>query len=267
MRLSNYVDSLDLQMDESYRGDCPFCDGKNTFTALKTGNKILYNCYKATCDVRGNDLYTFTVKDAIKNKTITYKKQEIFIVPDHIVPNRKQVSEWASTYGLVANDIGLLYDVKEHRVVFPVVHGSITVDATGRALRKKHIPKWKRYGSSGHVYTQGKGNIAVVVEDCISAAVVPTIHNSCTGVSLMGTALLSTHILELQKYNKIIVALDPDAVQKTFVFTRQLRGLFPHIRIYAFKLEDDLKYRKENDIVGLREYVMDDSFIRRIKWN
>ena len=66
MRLSAYVDSLDLQMDESYRGNCPICNGKNTFTALKTGNKILYNCYKVNCDVRGTDLTTFTVNDAIK---------------------------------------------------------------------------------------------------------------------------------------------------------------------------------------------------------
>jgi hypothetical protein len=267
MKLSNYVDSLDLQMHESYRGDCPFCNGKNTFTAVKTNNKILYNCYKVSCEIRGNDSFTFTVNDAIKSRNAVYKKQEIFILPDHIVPNRKQVSEWANAYELVANDIGLLYDVKEYRVVFPVKHDGLIVDATGRALRKRHIPKWKRYGSSGHAYTQGNGNIAVVVEDCISAAVVPTIDSSCTGFALMGTALLPTHTIELQKYNQIIVALDPDAVQKTFVFTRQLRGLLPHMRVYALKLEDDLKYRKENDIVGLRECVMDNSFNRRTKWN
>ena len=64
-----------------------------------------------------------------------------------------------------------MYDVKEDRVVFPIMHNNKMVDATGRALMKR-LPKWKRYGNSGLPYTFGCGKVAVVVEDCVSAAIV-----------------------------------------------------------------------------------------------
>ena len=67
----------------------------------------------------------------------------------------------------------------------------------------------------------------------------------------MGTSLLPDHLLQLQKYNKIIVALDPDAAQKTFEFTRQLRGTVDAASVYALNLKDDLKYRRKADIINL----------------
>jgi len=97
----------------------------------------------------------------------------------------------------------------------------------------------------------GAGAIAVVVEDCISAATVSAISSKATGVALMGTSLLPDHLLQLQKYNKIIVALDPDAAQKTFEFTRQLRGTVDTASVYALNLKDDLKYRRKADIINL----------------
>ena len=160
---------------------------------------------------------------------------------------------WAKQYNI--NTDNLLYDVKENRIVFPVVHNNKIVDATGRAISKRHKPKWKRYGSNGHAYLSGSGEIAVVVEDCISAAVVSTIHSSFTGFALMGTSLLAVHIEDLKNYNKVIVALDPDAVQKTLEFTRNLRGFLPTSSVCAIKLEDDLKYRRKDDIMSLELHI------------
>jgi hypothetical protein len=253
MNIHNYIQSLDLQIEEGYRGDCPECNGTNTFTAIKTTENILYNCYKVGCRLRGNSSYQFTVSDALIRNKKEKGREEIFTLPTYVTPNMERIIPWAKQYGI--DGANLLYDVKENRIVFPVVHNNKTVDATGRAINKKHKPKWKRYGSSGHAYISGLGEVAVVVEDCISAAVVPTIDTKCTGFALMGTSLLAVHIEQLQNYSKVIVALDPDAVQKTFEFTRNLRGFLTTSSVCAMKLEDDLKYRRKNDIINLELHI------------
>lgn len=254
MNIHNYIRSLDLQIDERHRGDCPVCNGKNTFTAAKTTENILYNCYKAGCSLQGNSTYRFTVEDAAVWLKTKRKDKEIFLLPTHITPNRDHIVPWTKNYDIEGDDI--LYDVKENRIVFPVVYNNKIVDATGRALNRKQSPKWKRYGSSGYAYTSGKGRMAVVVEDCISAAVVPTIDAAFTGFALMGTSLLEGHVEQLKEYDGVIVALDPDAVQKTFEFTRKLRSHLSTKIIRAMKLEDDLKYRRKNDIMNLESYML-----------
>tara|TARA_R100001129_G_scaffold166245_1_gene133291 strand:+ start:2449 stop:3210 length:762 start_codon:yes stop_codon:yes gene_type:complete len=251
--ISKYIDSLGLQIDESYRGDCPQCGGKNTFTVTKTTDGILYNCYKLNCFLRGTSSYTFTVNDAKirKDKKETLSKN--FILPSSVLYKIDITSKWAEQYDIP--DIDILYDVKEDRIVFPILHEAAIVDATGRAVNRKTIPKWKRYGNSGYPYVVGEGSIAVVVEDCISAAVVSTLNKNFTGVALLGTALLSNHIKELEKYSTILVALDPDAVKKTIEFTRQLRGNLSRSKVHAVKLKDDLKYRTYLDIISLQNYI------------
>ena len=183
MNIHNHIQSLDLQIEERYRGDCPICNGKNTFTAIKTTDNILYNCYKAGCSLQGRSAYQFTVRDALLKNKKKDDRVEIFSLSTHIMPNREYIDPWAKSYDIDGSD--LLYDVKENRIVFPVVHDNRIIDATGRAVDKRQSPKWKRYGSSGHAYVSGTGCIAVVVEDCISASVVPTIDTAFTGFALM----------------------------------------------------------------------------------
>jgi hypothetical protein len=120
-----------------------------------------------------------------------YASQDAFKLPEYIVPANFDVAEWAmELYGIDSEEVGIMYDVKEHRAVFPVVHEGKTVDATGRALGKR-LPKWKRYGKSGLPYIHGCGKVAVVVEDCISAAVVG--NDVWCGVAVLGTSLSESH--------------------------------------------------------------------------
>ena len=85
----------------------------------------------------------------------------------------------------------------------------------------------------------GNGNVAVVVEDCISAAIVG--GDVYVGVAVLGTSLSEAHKRFLSQFSTAIVALDPDALPKTLQFTKELRG---HVNnVHALKLKDDLKYR------------------------
>ena len=249
MNISSLLQNLDLQISEQHRGDCPVCAGYNTFTATRTVNGILFNCYKAGCQLAGKHASSIRVSDVrILNETINAKP---FRLPSHVLLGRPEITEWMNKHEYLFTALELYYDLHENRIVFPVRYEGQLVDATGRArdIGIMRLPKWKRYGSASYAYTVGNGPTAVVVEDAISAAVIGGTDSEYTGIALLGTALLSTHVEQLHAYTKILVALDPDAYPKTLGYTRELRGTLPDSKILAVKLGDDLKYERKNDMV------------------
>jgi hypothetical protein len=179
---------------------------------------------------------------------------QTFELPSYIVPHRdkRSVLSFCFRYKLDPDELGVMYDVKDDRVVFPVVHDNRIVDATGRAIGKR-LPKWKRYGKSGLPYTYGCGKVAVVVEDCVSAAVVG--YGSFVGVALLGTSLQEAHKGYLAQFSTAIIALDPDALPKTLQMAKELRGHVNDVRV--LKLKDDLKYRNPTDMENLNGIITD----------
>jgi DNA primase len=178
--------------------------------------------------------------------------EEAFELPSYIVPHRKtnDVLQFCCSYQLDPNELGVLYDVKEDRVVFPISHNGKLVDATGRALGKR-LPKWKRYGKSGLPFSHGCGKVAVVVEDCVSAAVVG--GKSFVGVAILGTSLQESHKGYLTQFSTAVIALDPDALPKTMVMAKELRGHVNDVRV--LRLRDDLKYRNPEDMEKLNGII------------
>jgi|TARA_B100000900_G_scaffold382865_1_gene370361 DNA primase len=170
---------------------------------------------------------------------VTEKNSEPFVMPEYIVPYDRE------NYYDIPND-RLMYDVKEHRVVFPVIHEGRVVDANGRSLGKR-IPKWKRYGKSDLPFVAGHGKVAVVVEDCVSASVLDS--EVYVGVAVLGTSLSESHKKYLSRFSTAIIALDPDALPKTMAFAKELRAYVNDVKV--LRLEDDLKYKKRNDIENL----------------
>jgi len=170
-----------------------------------------------------------------------------FSKPDWFVRDYSKIQDFCAEWDLNPQGLGLLYDVKEHRVVFPVVHNGVTVDATGRSLGKR-IPKWKRYGKSYLPYVSGCGKTAVVVEDCVSAAVVGD-NDGCVGVAVLGTSLSTGHKEYLSQFSTAIIALDPDALPKTLQFAKELRGYVDTVKV--LRLTDDLKYQEPSDMANL----------------
>tara|TARA_S200002703_G_scaffold2981_1_gene4428 strand:+ start:1309 stop:1977 length:669 start_codon:yes stop_codon:yes gene_type:complete len=210
---------------------------------------LVWNCYKASCGTKGGTRVPLSVEDIRIgfSGAEEFASQETFTMPEYIVPANYDVAKWAmELYAIDHKKLGLMYDVKEDRVVFPVVHNGIVVDATGRSLGKR-IPKWKRYGKSGLPYTFGSGNVAVVVEDCVSAAVVG--FGSFVGVALLGTSLSDAHKGYLSQFSTAVIALDPDALPKTLAMAKELRGYVPDVRV--LKLVDDIKYRNPTDVEAL----------------
>ena len=250
MNISIYdiIDELQLDVGETRRITCPSCHGYKTFTVTNNMGQILWNCYKSSCRVSGAKKVRVTIED-IKNRLMPQRehKEDTFEMPEYITPRNQDIMDWCNKWGLDVDTLELQYDVKEHRVVFPIKENGRIVDATGRSILNK-LPKWKRYGSSDLPFSFGCGSIAIVVEDCISAGVIGS--DVYVGVAVLGTSLLDSHKTFLSQFSTAIIALDPDALPKSFAFAKELRSHVKDVKI--LRLKDDLKYRRQEDLNNLK---------------
>ena len=250
-----YIDSLDLEPGERKRTHCPMCNGYNTFSVSNDMGDIMWNCFKAGCGTRGAKSVNLTGAQILDRMRMGDGPSNMldtsFELPEHVTYDMGRELVFKGKHEL-DKDVEILWDVKDGRYVFPIYNGGELVDAVGRNDYK--IPKWLRYGKSGYPYVHGiEGNdTAVVVEDCISAAVVGSCFMNLTGVALLGTSLGDIHKKVLSGYSTVIIALDYDAKTKQAAMVKELRS---HCSIvYSIGLVDDIKYRNETDMELLTEW-------------
>tara|TARA_R100000995_G_scaffold15075_1_gene5863 strand:+ start:370 stop:1152 length:783 start_codon:yes stop_codon:yes gene_type:complete len=255
LNIYNTISDMDIGIGVTKRMNCPNCNGYNTLTITNNMGSLVWNCYKVSCGVKGGTRVHISTEDIqsvlkINQSQVGNEKKDNFVLPQYVLPRRDMLymNRWCARWQLNQDELGLLYDVKEDRVVFPVVHDGKIVDATGRTLSKR-IPKWKRYGNSDLPYVHGCGSVAVVVEDCVSAAVVGS--DVLVGVAVLGTSLSEAHKQYLSQFSTAVIALDPDALPKTLAFAKELRGYVSDVRV--LKLNDDLKYRDPTDLEKLTD--------------
>ena len=251
MNIYNIVKELDIPNGHTKRMSCPNC-GQRTFTVTNNMGSLVWNCFRMSCGVKGGTRVHLSADDiraGMGGNARDFAESTPFDLPTYIVPHKDNLhmNRWCDTWGLDVDKLGLLYDVKESRVVFPITYEGKIVDAIGRSLSGHRLPKWKRYGKSGLPFTHGCGNVAVVVEDCVSAAVVG--YGSFVGVALLGTSLQDSHKGYLAQFSTAVIALDPDALTKSFSMAKELRGYVNDVKI--LKLNDDLKYRNPEDMEKL----------------
>ena len=245
----NTISDMDIPNGTTKRMNCPECGGYKTFTVTNNMGSLVWNCYKASCGTKGGTRVHLSVDDIRDNmRDVQRFADEAFELPPYVVRNHTNyyTDKFCAMWDLDYDQHNLMYDVKEDRVVFPVVHDGKIVDAAGRAVMKR-LPKWKRYGKSSLPYSSGCGRVAVVVEDCVSAAVVG--DDVFVGVAVLGTSLSEGHKRYLAQFSTAIIALDPDALPKTLAFAKELRGHVDNVKV--LRLTDDLKYRSSIDIANL----------------
>ena len=263
MNVLEYIKDLNLSIGRTLRTNCPVCNGVNTFTATNMAGELLWNCYKANCGTKGRSKVAMSAKD-IKAKMVSTRWDQLpsyesplytsntnqeFVRPTYITNDKPpQLYQFCDMWGIDYEDV--LYDVRDNRVVFPIIHDGKLVDAAGRAMGHR-LPKWKRYNASGLPYHKGGGTVAVLVEDCISAYLVGS--DERVGVALLGTSLSELHSVFLSRFDKVIVALDPDALPKTLQIAGKLRSVIADVRV--LRLSDDLKYGKTVDLEELERLI------------
>jgi ribosomal protein L37AE/L43A len=254
MNVFKLVNDLHLNVGQTKRMNCPNCNGYKTFTVTNEMGNLIWNCYKASCNISGATKVGLTSSDMKMLLSHEYEKEntkDTFTLPEYVVPmsnHHHELRTWLDQWSI--DPVDIYYDVRENRAVFPVLHNGAIVDATGRAIGNR-LPKWKRYGNSQYPYTHGKGSVAVIVEDCVSAVCVSEVSDRFTGVSIMGTSLSEPYKKYLKRYNYVIIALDPDVLPKTISMSRELSAYVDHVK--PLRLNDDLKYRNEDDIQKLED--------------
>jgi len=122
------VTDLDLPNGHTKRMNCPACGGNNTFTVSNNMGSLMWNCYKVSCTTKGNTQTNMTAAD-IRTQFNRHASDDTLVddfeLPNYIVPHRdrRSILMWCAEWGIDADELGVMYDVKEDRVVFPVIRG------------------------------------------------------------------------------------------------------------------------------------------------
>jgi hypothetical protein len=256
-----HVTTIHIEEGQSKRINCPICSGSKTFTLSKINGVVIYNCYKLGCTASGAWSEGITSSD-IKKLLLEYRSvptmttvtPEALILPITLIYDisdpamQRFINRWK------LYEVPMMYDIVDERAVF-LIYDSIgrLIDAVGRSLNGS-IPKWRRYSNASSYYYYGRSNVAIVVEDAISACVANRATSyAATGVAILGTTLSAEHIEYLKQFSRVIVALDPDASMKTLQYTRVLANYVDSVK--AIMLHDDIKYEVEEDIIKLKELI------------
>ena len=244
------MESLNIAPYGRFRSDCPACGKPNTFSVSDNGFERLWFCFHADCNVIGatgvsltkeNSKSAFVKREPIKEETdIKFKIPDTFVSLSRNINAENYVKKVHSYDAYLSGLVDIRYDFQRDRVAYLVKDGDKVVDATGRSLTSSK-PKWLRYGNSKLPFTCGGSDIAILVEDCPSACSLAVL---CTGIALMGTSLLDSHIQVIQNYKKIFVALDKDATRKAVDIVRHLSN---HVPTKLVVLKKDLKNMEKED--------------------
>ena len=262
--IRQFVTDLGLKEGDRHRGDCPECRGKNTFTATNILGDIKYNCFKLGCTVggiHGTDMTAAEIHRRLEEQqlqrayTNIKKEKDTMEIPEYVVTpkaSHTKYQRYIKRWGIAIGDT--MYDVKDERVVFPIKHDGRIIDAVGRAVGKKQHPKWYRYTGEADYYTIGNAKTLLIVEDVVSAIVAFQEIPYVTAMAILGTSLSPKHMEKIGEYDKVIIALDPDAIGKTVEYRREIE-LWTGNKTVAMNLIDDIKYREYEDMDKLKELV------------
>ena len=261
--IRQFVNDLGLtEGGRPYRGDSPECRGRNTFTATKELGDIKYNCFKLGCTVGGiygtdmtaAEIHRYREQQQQQRAYTNIKKEkDTMEIPEYVVTPKASHTKhqrYVRRWGIALGDV--MYDVKDERVVFPIKHEGRIVDAVGRAVGKKQNPKWYRYTGEADYYTIGTGSTLLIVEDVVSAVIAVQEMPYITAMAILGTSMNPKHFEKIGEYDRVIIALDPDAIGKTVEYRREIE-LWTGRKTTAMNLQDDIKYKVEEDMDKLKE--------------
>jgi len=73
--------------DVDTRVDCPFCNHTNTLTIKKSEGKVMWYCFHASCNAKGNIKKEMSIKDVEKSLVLSSNAdiKKTFFVPENFV--------------------------------------------------------------------------------------------------------------------------------------------------------------------------------------
>ena len=143
---------------------CPACGGFKKFSLRKEDGSLLWNCFRASCNVKGisrGRLPIDKTKSKLNKESTTASVGKPLPEITTSVENHEAAMDYLrSVNSLEAyqnNLIDIKYSPSDERVVFYGTHGAV-----GRTL-KPYGPKWVTYGDVSEGITVGIGDTAILV--------------------------------------------------------------------------------------------------------
>lgn len=233
-----FVRNQGLIPGENKRVDCPGCSGKNTLSMSSMPGNLLWNCFRASCVIKGDSRGNLS-PEAIR-KILAFREEqdahlEPWEPPAHLLPiyvSPAAVAYVKDVHSYIVYQEGLVdikWDPQKNRVVFIQKYNGYIYNAHGRALNSATEPKWLRYNDNAPAlpFIVNRGSrLGVIVEDPPSACAVAAA--GVGGIALCGTNFMDEFISVLsENFGKLIVAMDFDASDKSIAIQRKLNYLIP----------------------------------------
>lgn len=243
------IKSVILRDNSSKRINCPFCGGHKTLSLSKHQGRLLWNCYKASCNAKGvkdSKLSIHSIKDRLSSGKPTIKKSNPNEIPSILSniehhPKAIQYLKDVNCFDVYnTHAVHIKYTPRDQRVLFFMNNKT---GAVGRYIgdpptnKKFKIPKWKVYGDTSGCFIIGEGDHAIVVEDVPSACVVSEIPGY-VGVALLGTNIEHQQRQQLKQFKALTIALDADARATSI---KHSKSTYNGIRPSVLLLDEDIK--------------------------
>lgn len=243
--LTETVEALAVALPpgESLRTTCPKCAApEKAFSITRTERGLLFKCFRASCGWHGR-----LTEDPTSWHPERIKRQVKPAAPEvRFLPFPAEIESWFPLTAAERTKYDIHYcdnDAVLYRFYGDGQEGSVFRWYDGR------VPKCKRYGPAPYAYYYGRAappNVCILVEDCLSAAVIHATLG-CAALALLGTTLTPATLAGLSDY---ILMLDPDAAALTYRYCQMYNGLV-HRLVPAIPPADPKDMKRED----LREFV------------
>jgi len=242
-----------LRPGETCRLVCPECNDPERSLAItrREFHEAAYVCFRNSCGIKG---YVYVQPGAAAPEPHTLPKPEGFSGFSGTLWGLQwtRALALAERFDLEVEDIpGHILDAGYPWLALPIRDAERTL--TAYQLRwswlepNPPIPKTKLFleGSRRTLAwypprAAWKPERVLLVEDCMSALRASR-HADITAAALLGTQLTAAHVQELHAAGTahVVLALDPDALEKAFELAKQWGPAFRSFRVLA--IEDDIK--------------------------
>tara|TARA_R100001126_G_C4799311_1_gene135991 strand:- start:251 stop:718 length:468 start_codon:yes stop_codon:yes gene_type:complete len=148
----SYINTININKEESIRIDCPICNGINSLSITNFGDVTKFNCFKASCNVKGtykNDISSESFSKTYDSETTDYKNSR----GNSYSPQAKKVLQryWRGNdfpielvnylnnnnclFAYQNNSADIRYDYQKNRAVFVIKNNrNEVIDAAGRSV-------------------------------------------------------------------------------------------------------------------------------------
>lgn len=225
------AEALSLSVGETTNMYCPICDNDKPYpksmSITRTDDGILYNCYRSSCS--GSGFIGSLPNHLMSRKEKKFKSNEF--VSETRQPTKELIDYLGERYALTQGEI-TMYGIKEisepRGILIPCKTSSGNVWCTtqklfGQRAKAKHFIE--KEVESKLAWFKGTGSTIVLTEDVISA--IRCRRFGSGSAALLGTRIDSYMVNDLfnEGITKIILALDPDALDKA-LFLKSKWSLF-----------------------------------------